>query len=280
MKTLIATDLDGTLFYPKKRIRMINKKNLLFLRRHIDSGGKVVLVSGRNNSYLEKVAKRINRKVDFIGCNSSFIIADGELIRSVPFDIEKTKVALNEIERDLGIKGLFVMSMDNRFILRDQFHLFYRIGYKLWNFFQGVYKEPSFVSKEQFEKVLDEGFARKIMVFFGVGKNNILRSKEANKYISEKYADVFESSWSNEFIELSPHGCSKSIGLKYYADYININHSDDYVVGDSGNDISMFKEFPDNSFCMSHASLSVSKYAKHVIKKFDELEKFIVYERK
>lgn len=281
MAKLIATDLDGTLFYPKKRIKMISKKSLKFLRHHIDNGGRLVLVSGRNSEYLKKVVERINRPVDLIGCNSAFIMADNKIIKSSYFEPKSTRIALEEIERDLPIKGFFIMSEDNRFICRNKFKFWiYRFAYQLWNFFQGVYREPSIVSEEQFYEIIDSGKAKKIMVFFGIGKKNILRSKESNKYLVEKYSDLFEASWSNEFIELSPKGCSKSSGLKYYADYININHSDVYVVGDSGNDISMFKEFPENSFCMSHASLSVSKYAKHVIKSFSDLEKFIDYERK
>ena len=281
MAKLIATDLDGTLFYPKKRIKMISKKSLLFLRNHIDKGGKLVLVSGRNSEYLKKVVRRINRPVDLIGCNAAYIMANNEVIKSENFEAKSTRIALEEIERDLPVKGFFIMSEDNRFVLRDKFaNRVYRIAYKFWNFFQGVYREPSIVSKNQFYEIIDSGKAKKIMIFFGIGKRNILRSKETNKYLVEKYSHLFEPSWSNEFIELSPKGCSKSLGLKYYADYININHSDVYVVGDSGNDISMFKEFPENSFCMSHASLSVSKYAKHVIKRFDEVEKFIEYERK
>lgn len=281
MGKLIATDLDGTLFYPKKRIYMIKRKSLRFLRNHIDNGGKLVLVSGRNSEYLQKVVRRINRPVDVIGCNASFIISDGKLIRNVGFNIDKTKDVLKKIEEEFQTKGMFIMSEDNRFVIREKFHsLIYRMVYQIWNFFQGVYKEPSTVSKEQYNEIINSGKAKKIMVFFGVGRKNVLRSKEANKIIREKYGDVVEGSWSNEFIELSPAGCSKSEGLKYYLEYHKINHSDVYVVGDSGNDISMFEEFHENSFCMSHASLSVSKYAKHVIKHFSDLEKFIEQERK
>ena len=33
MIKLIATDLDGTLFYPKKRITVLSKENRKFLKR-------------------------------------------------------------------------------------------------------------------------------------------------------------------------------------------------------------------------------------------------------
>lgn len=73
---------------------------------------------------------------------------------------------MEEIERDLPVKGFFIMSEDNRFICRDKFKsLVYRIAYKMWNFFQGVYRELPIVSKEQFYEIIDSGKAKKIMVF-------------------------------------------------------------------------------------------------------------------
>ena len=57
--------------------------------------------------------------------------------------------------------------------------------------------------------------------------------------------------------------------------YLKINHDDIFVVGDSGNDISMFKEYQENSFCMSHAPLSVSKYAKHIVKRFENIDDYL-----
>lgn len=276
MGKVIATDLDGTLFYPKRKFWMIKRKSLRYVRKHIDNGGRLVLVSGRNSYYLSRVVRLIKRPVDVIGCNASFIIADGKKIRDISFDPVKIVPILKEIAKDFSPKAFFVMSSDNRFVIREKFKsLLYRFVYFIWNATQFVYKEPSYVSKQDYNEIINSGNAKKIMLFFGPGKKNINCSKEANKIIRERYSDVVEASWSNEMIELTPAGCSKSEGLKYYAEYHKINHSDVYVVGDSGNDISMFNEFPENSFCMKHAPLSVSKYAKHVIRRFSDLEKFI-----
>lgn len=277
MGKVIATDLDGTLLYPKKRLRMISSKTLKFIRRFIDDGGKVVLVSGRNSAYLKKVQQKIDRPCDMIGCNSSFIIADEKYIKRVFFNSVRLLEIIDDIERTYHPKTFFIMSEDNQFIMRDNFEsILYSVAYKIWNFSEGVYREPFIVSKEKFLDKIQNGKVCKVMIFFGVGKKNVESSKQANKGIFEKYGNELESSWSGEFIELSPFDCSKSGGLKYYINYFKINHNDVYVVGDSGNDISMFKEFPDNSFCMKHSPLSVSKYAKHVIRRFSDLEKFIV----
>ena len=56
---------------------------------------------------------------------------------------------------------------------------------------------------------------------------------------------------------------------------MNEKDSEIYVVGDSGNDISLFKAYPKNSFCMGHAPDAVKKYAKYTIEKFEDLSRYI-----
>ena len=48
------------------------------------------------------------------------------------------------------------------------------------------------------------------------------------------------------------------------------------MVGDSGNDIPMFKEFPENSFCMSRAPETIQKYAKYTIDKYEDLSRYLI----
>ena len=63
MSKLLAVDLDGTLFYPKQVTHRISKKNVAFLRKWIDAGNKVVLVSSRSNDFTNKLDKEIKRPV-------------------------------------------------------------------------------------------------------------------------------------------------------------------------------------------------------------------------
>lgn len=276
MAKLIATDLDGTLFYPKRRVRMISNKSLKFLHNFIDEGNHVVLVSGRNQEYCHKVLRKINRPVDIIGCNSSFIIHDGNLIKETFFDGEKLAKILEEIKSKYNPKAIMIMTGDKNFISkRSVTDAWYTFGYKIWYFFQGVYREKFFISDQKFDAAVKSGKVYKVMIMFGVNKKAKLRALKANKEIRETYPNDLEASWSEQMIELTPFDCSKASGLKYYANYLMINHNDIFVVGDSGNDISMFNEFYENSYCIERAPLSVSKHANHVIKHFWELEKYI-----
>ena len=276
MKKVLATDLDGTLFYPMHKVKMINPKSLAFLRRFIDDGNKLILISGRNHLYCKKVVKKINRPVDVIGCNSSYIISNGELIKNTCFEPNLLKEILEQLKKEFRLRAVLMMADSDNYICTKSFDsLFYTIGYHFWVWSQGAYRERFKLSNKKFYRALNEGHVYKMMLMFGIGEDGCKKASEANKVIREKYGDKVESSWSKEMIELSPFGCSKAEGLKYYLNYHKINPEDIIVVGDSGNDISMFNEFYENSFCMAQAPLSVSKYAKNIVENFWDLEKFI-----
>ena len=93
--------------------------------------------------------------------------------------------------------------------------------------------------------------------------------------LREEFSDV-ECSWTSIINEITPQNCNKAYGLKFYCDYLKINHEDVYVVGDSGNDISMFNLFHENSYCMAKAYPSVKKYAAHTISRVHKLDELVL----
>src|SRR5574344_735784 len=103
LNKVIATDLDGTLFYPRKRIRMISKDNRAFINKFMDDGGKLLLVSGRNRYFGEKVAQNLHRPVDVVGCNGAFVLSDGKLAKESFFNKDSLKKILNETCREYKI---------------------------------------------------------------------------------------------------------------------------------------------------------------------------------
>ena len=280
MAKLLGSDLDGTLFYPKHRIRLLSGKTVKFIRSFIDEGNEFVVVSGRNHGSCSKVARKLKRKVSIVGCNGAVVYHHDKCIQSKTIDGKDAMEVIDYLNKTWHPKGYYVMTNEDEFILREKFKSFwYRVGYFIWYVIQGVLKEPFFVSKEKFDKAIRENKACKIMVFFGIFKKDKEYSNMVNKDLREKFLDKVEPSWSFEFIELSPTGTSKSNGLKSLSNYLNIDNSDIYVVGDSGNDISMFKEFKEHSFCIDRAPLSVSKYARYTLKRFDDIRDYLI-ERK
>lgn len=80
MPKLFAIDLDGTLFYPKKRIRLVSKENVAFIKFAIAQGHQVVFVTSRNRQFVEKVLKQINVDIDFVCRNGCMVVHNHQVI--------------------------------------------------------------------------------------------------------------------------------------------------------------------------------------------------------
>ena len=245
MGKLIATDLDGTLFYPKDKVEMIHKPNLFFLQSFIDDGGEVVIISGRSYKYCLKVINKIGRPCQAISYNGACVYDGKKLIYSNSIPNQEAKEIIKDIFETYKNPGVFLMTERGLFI-----HLIYkskliRKGYELYYKNLKIYAEDLFPNEEDYEKELENGQIYKIMIFFGLGKKK-----------KEKASNALKELVARE----------------------GLNHDDVYVVGDSGNDISMFKAFPEHSFCMGHSPQSVRKHAKYTIEKFEFLSRYI-YEK-
>ncbi len=272
---VIATDLDGTLFYPRKRIRMIGNDNRAFINKFMDDGGKLLLVSGRNRYFGEKVAQNLHRQLDVVGCNGSFVLSDGKLAKESFFNKGSLKKILNETCREYNIPLVMLFTKRHNLVIpHTGVSWFSGLCYSVYEFFQGTYKEPVVRSDKVYYEELEAGEVYKAMLFFGISKKYKVKAREANKLLRLRYPDA-EFSWTEQCIEITPKGCSKSEGIAFYLDYNHMSRDNVLVIGDSGNDISMFEAFKEQSFCMHHSPAEVQKHASHVIKRFYDLEDYI-----
>lgn len=272
---VIATDLDGTLFYPRKRISMIGKDNRLFIKRFIGDGGKLLLVSSRGQYFSEKVAKNLNEPLDSLGCNGAFVKVNDMMVKETFFNPGLIRKILTEMSREWHLPLVLLMSKNHNMVLTQTgVSSFTNLGYFLYQFVQGVYKEPFIRSDKVFYEEIEKGNVYKIMILFGVAPSKKKVAMEANKVLRERYPEA-EFSWVNQCIEVTPKGCSKGEGIAFYLDYNKIPRDNVLVVGDSGNDISMFEEFKANSFCLEHGADEVKKHATHIIYRFYDLEQYI-----
>ena len=275
---VLCLDLDGTLFYPKQITRCISKRNVKFLRKWIDAGNKLVLVTSRSAEFCKQLDDEIARPFDLLSCTSAQNRANGEIIRdvTVPNEIMETVVSkVNQTARPLAI----LMTTDKYpCLIRDshrggtKFLLFF---YKIYWHLQFKYREPYVYSNKEFNLELKDGKIYKAMIFFGLAKKKNNFAKEMNKAFRAQYPDV-EFSWTSIVNEITPKNCTKGAGLDYYCQHLGIDKNDVYVVGDSGNDITMFNSYKNNSFCMRHASTIVRKYATHTVGRVYQLEKYLL----
>lgn len=276
MIKLLATDLDGTLFYPKKRFALLSKKNAVFLKKFISNGNKVVLVSGRNVNIAKKISKKVESNVDMIGCNGSVILKDGDIFKDSPIPHEYVK-NLYEDNIDPNVISWAIMSDKYPLAIAPcklgfTLKSLYRIGLKC----QFAYKDDYIFGDDKFYQVINDSEARiyKVMAIYGLGKKNKIKARLGTRKFTDAYGTKFECLWSNQAIEFTNKGVNKAYSLKKLIDVLKLNLDEVAVVGDSGNDISLFEAF-ENSFVMSHAPKAVKKKAKTEIKSVYCIEKYI-----
>lgn len=276
MSKLLAVDLDGTLFYPKQRRRLVPKKNVEFLQKWIDAGNSVVLVSSRSYSFTSQILKEINRPVDFINHLGGQIRINNKIVKDVWIDNKILKEVLDSIRHEFDTLGFMSSTEKYPLVIRDNQGLskLFVILYRLWYFFQGKYREKYITSNEIFDDQVEKGKVYLTRVLFGIKKRKSEIAKELNKKFRDAYPEI-EFSWTDIIIEMTPAGCSKSESLKFYVEKKGFKNDDVYVVGDSGNDISMFTEFKEHSYCMAHSYSSVKKYAKNIISRVHNLDKLL-----
>ncbi|MCQ2088204.1 MAG: HAD family hydrolase [Bacilli bacterium] len=276
MSKLLAVDLDGTLFYPRKLTRRIPKKNVAFLRKWIDQGNKVVLVSSRSYEFTSQLKEEIQRPVDFINFIGGQVRINDELVKDVWIDREPLKKVLKETAENYDILS-YMIATNDRLIMSNTKGIgkFFKFIYELWYSLQGKYREKYVIDNEIFNKQIEEELTYLVRIVFGLKKKNSIIAKELNKTLREQYPDI-EFSWTDIIIEMSPKGCTKSESLNFYVEKTGFSKEDVYVVGDSGNDISMFEEYYEHSYCMAHSYSSVKKYAKHIISRVHNLDGLVL----
>ncbi len=274
MNKLLATDLDGTLFYPKKRRDMIEEKNLKVLRDFIDDGNKAVIISGRSLDYCLKVKKRINREVGLVCFNGSLVYSNNKIIYSQTLNNSDLENLIEEIYEEYKLPGIFIMTDKGIFVKIRSKSPFMKLIYKLYYKLQGVYTEDFHWKLKEYEEAIKKFDIFKIMFFFGVGNKSKEIAREVNK-VMRNTLDNYECCWSDNVIEVTAKNCSKGNALSHFISKEKLENCRVFVVGDSGNDISMFKKYHEYSFCISRSNYVIRKYAAFTIDKFSDLSRYI-----
>ncbi len=278
---LLGVDLDGTLFYPKRKIRILTKENKKFLQDFIDQGNQVLLISGRNYYIAQVIENVIKRRVDMISCNGASIHYYDKLIDENPIPKDIVKKIFKGAKDDKDIVAItFMCNRHPMVIVPTSLNKLIRPLLRLGLFFQFKYQEPYVMGKKHLYKILEDDSIHiyKIMLVTGMSKKKIITARNLLEHYQDKFGDEVEIAWSNQSLEIMKKGVNKANALKKFIEMVNLQAQDCAVVGDSGNDILLFREF-ENCFVMSHAPEEVKKEAKQEVKGVYELRNYIMKEK-
>lgn len=275
----IATDLDGTLFYPKSRFRLINSKNKRFLVKYLNNPkNNLVIVSGRNLTMARKIKKRLeNKDVSMVACNGACIYHKGTVIEENVLSKDDIRFLYNYALKnyDVHIFLFFTNIMPLIVTVKDVSKSFEVIG-KLGMKMQFAYYEDFAFGDKELEKYLANPDCKfyKFMPCFGFRKQGIQKAKDNYNKIVSELGGKYEIMWSNNTVEFMKKNVNKANALKNLLNMLELKESETAVAGDSGNDIPLFEAF-ENSFCMAQAQDVVKSKAKNIIKGVYEIEKYL-----
>ena len=274
-KKLIAIDLDGTLFYPKERFRLIHPKNVTFIQRLVDAGHEVVLVTSRSQDFTEKTIKKIGRPLSFVSRNGAVVVNEGKTIEDRVWPKNTALGLYQAIHAMFPNQAWSVDSRQSQNVVHVGNHGFWvNVLYRLYYVVQGAYREPFISDEKKFLDVLAHEDIHRVLVYFGLGKKGTNKAKEARDIFKKNFPN-FEFSWIEGLIEIAPLSCNKLTGLRKILELKNISENNVYVVGDSGNDSVLFKAFYPRSFVMNNAHPEIKKQAKTTIKRVYEMEPYL-----
>lgn len=245
----LASDLDGTLIHNGA----ISKEDIDAILRLKAKGYKFIISTGRSIRGIDETFNKYPEvKYDYIiGCNGAIIL-----------DKDRKVIYENYISNEIGQSLLKnFMNEENccaHFESKSKNYLIDPITTddieEHMPYFQEIVSKESILSESR-EYTTISLFARDK----SIERAQVVRDKIANMY--EDKLEVFRNQY---FIDIAPKECSKGNGIKKVLE-LDGGHVDKlYTIGDSFNDISMFK-ITKNSFTFNNAEELVKMEANNYV---------------
>ncbi|PLR77092.1 Cof-type HAD-IIB family hydrolase [Bacillus sp. V3-13] len=242
---LIAVDLDGTLL---NKENLVSEKNLESIKYAQSKGIEVVVATGRAHFDVQTIFKDTGVKTWIIGANGATIHQpDGNLFHSVSINKQDTIDILSWLEQEdfyyevfsndaiftpQNGRELLAIEMDR--VLSANPDIDVQV---LEDAAKKQFSQTGFSSITSYKDLVDSNVDIYNILAFSFDLAKLKRGRA--KFESLKDLTLVSSADHN--FELEHIDASKGIALKILANKLNIHLKDTAAVGDSFNDLSMFK---------------------------------------
>ena len=255
---IFAIDLDGTLLNWKKSINSLNFKAL---KSYCDAGGMPVIITGRApdsaKKYITQIEKKINHKIKYLGSLNGNIVED---------------LSLNEIIYSKSVPS---------FLCEKLYHIAMKYNLVFWPYtVEGIEKEYVEIYGPKSFSMIVQHFHKgtkivrpRVYRAHQSYKINIINNGsksyklfKAYKYIVNNLQDELDIAFTSKWVfEITMKNSNKGKAIKIIADRENINLENVAAIGDSANDIPMFKVVghPIGSRSSHHA---ITEYVDYIVK--------------
>ena len=228
---LICLDLDGTTL---RDVSNISEKNIRYIRKAYDSGIKIALATGRIFVHAVYFSKILNIPVYIISNNGTYV-----------YNMEKDIKIYSSI---LGVENLDKV---HKFVNEKYFHVHYSTIDTIYsNIAVEDYHDEYLKGEHAFKEVVvdDDNMWKDIFKNHGnditkvvISSKNMYKLKEIITKVKSIGEFEIEYSWINT-LEIIKKGEGKGTGVRNLRNYLGIEKENIMCIGDSENDMSMFKE--------------------------------------
>lgn len=254
MKKILFCDMDGTI---------INESGLLYskdkemIEKYREAGNIFVFNTGRN---IEEAKSEINKhdlSYDYLILNNGAQIIDRD----------DTILYKRVILKEVGIKII------EECLKYDNLWVYFFAGKTTLAYYQGqTYKfstQGMVISKEydflkEYPKAIE--FA---IIAIHQDDQQLDTVLKIQRFVAKKYHDSAQATLNQHYLDITPSNCTKGTGI---TDLVNLIGEDltSYVIGDSYNDISMFKH-ADYGYTFNRVNNEIKKYSFKQVENLSEL---------
>jgi Cof subfamily protein (haloacid dehalogenase superfamily) len=247
----LASDLDGTLFRDNK----ISEKDLDALRRLKASGNKIIISTGRSLKGVNSILKEYPFEYDYlVMCNGGVIMDNRNNIiheKSIPNKIQNRIIS---DFYDIGDSLIYYDDGNDTYMIENKLVDVSGVDADFFNHFS---------NRVTLEEALSSVSDSQIMSVFNVSqsieKSELVREKLINEY--DEYIEAFRN---QVFVDIVAKNCSKGNAIMMILEDENKGVDSLYTVGDSMNDISMFR-ITNNSYTFNSVEELIKPYADNLV---------------
>lgn len=252
MKKLFVSDLDGTLLKIGNEYSAgVSKENKEMIQKYTSSGNIFAIASARGENYLSVMEQMLGFTPDYIGGNGTAVVCDGQIERSY-LDSEFYS-QLKQAMRNHRLYASVILHTEQASYLekRDA----YPFGFE-----NPLHTPEMFIHNSSCVPDLTKERPISIAVF--VEPENMKQMKIKLRELFKNQVEIVSS--DIDLINITPKGCTKGNGILKLMKKYGLDQNQVAVVGDSENDVDMFRITP-HSYCMDHSEQAVKERAAHIV---------------
>ena len=251
---LLFCDMDGTLV---DEYNMIHPRNIEALRAWQTQGNKLVICTGRNKIESQGVLNKYNVPYDYLILNNGGSILDRETVLYECTIAHEIGVSI--LDLSTSIEGMYSYFYDG-----NKSYAYMNEKTYIYDGFKNIEIDQDFIELYQNTKSFQ-------IICFNQEDHEMYNSYYCIDQIMKHNQSEIEIHINQYYVDIVPPSCSKGTGIEKLLEILALPVDQIYAIGDSYNDISMFKK-ADISCSFTYSEPEVQEYTTQVV---DYLYEFI-----